>query len=313
MPSIPAIFTRWMRSRWSLLVIGALALALALALASPTGAQVVSERGNQPEMIPRDLVVALLSFGQPGNVDIRVAQVPEDVPPELVPPGSQLLGSMSQFENVVVVLGVSEPPDSAVSAMASRLLSSGWARPPASSRLPMRGGFVAADFANSGPDGVPGFLCRGEAMVNLMGMYRMSGGSLLRVTYNRNARSSGCREQPNERAFRSPYDDAPVPTLRAPAGAMMTDGTGMSSSSSGGMTMHARLSARLEPAELVAHYDSQMKAAGWTPLADGAVEFLAARRYQKVDDRKRTWFGTLYAIMTPQGNEHDVSLHLTRR
>ena len=43
MPSIPAVFTRSMRSRWSLLVIGA----LALAYASPTVAQVVSERGNQ--------------------------------------------------------------------------------------------------------------------------------------------------------------------------------------------------------------------------------------------------------------------------
>lgn len=310
MPSIPAVFTRSMRSRWSLLVV----VALALALTSPTDAQVVSERGDPQEMIPRDLVVALLSFGQPGNVDIRVAKVPDDVPPEFIPPGTQLLGSMAQFENVVIVLGVKEPPDSAVSAMASRLQSSGWTNPPsAAARMPMRGGFVGADFASGGPGGLPGYLCRGEAMVNLMGMYRMSGGSLLRVTYSRNARNSACREQPNERAFRSPYDDAPIPTLRAPAGAMMTDGTGMSSSSSGGVTMHARLSARLKPAELVAHYDSQLKAAGWTPLADGAVEFLAARRYQKVDERKRTWFGTLYAIMTPQANEHDVSLHLTRR
>ena len=56
-----------------------------------------------------------------------------------------------------------------------------------------------------------------------------------------------------------------------------------------------------------------MKAADWTPLADGAVEFLAARRYQKVDDRKRTRFGTLYAIMTPQANEHEVALNLTPR
>ncbi|HEX6053291.1 MAG TPA: hypothetical protein VFZ21_28680 [Gemmatimonadaceae bacterium] len=309
MPSTPAVPTRSKRPRSSLLIV----VALALTLASPTRAQIVSERGNPQEMIPRDLVVALLSFGQPGNVDIRVGKVPEDIPPEFIPPGADLIGSMSQFENVVVVLGVSEPPDSAVGVMATRLVSSGWTKPPSiAARMPMRAGFVSADFAGAGTDGLPSYLCRGEAMVNLSAMYRMSGGSLLKVNYSRSSRNPVCREQQGERAFRSPYDDAPIPTLRAPAGTMMTGGSGMSSSSDG-VSMHARVSGRLKPVDLVAHYDTQMKAAGWTPLADGAVEFLAARRYQKLDDRKRTWFGTLYAIVTPQANEHEVALHLTRR
>ena len=306
MPTMPRSHARSMQCWWFLAF-----TVLISAVPGSTTAQGVAERRDQPEMIPRDLVVALLSFGQPGNVDIRVGKVPEDVPPELIPPGAQLLGSMTQFETVVIVLAVPEAPDSAIGTMASRLLAGGWVRPPAQPRPPMQRGFVSADFASSGPDGAPSYLCRGDSTVNLMSIYRMAGGSLLRVNYSRSSRNPICRQRQDERAFRPPYDDAPIPTLRAPVGSMMS-GSGMSSANEG-FTMHARLSTRQKPAELVAHFDTQMKAAGWTALSDGAVEFMAARRYEKKDERGRTWYGTLYAIAGPQAMQHDVALHLARR
>jgi hypothetical protein len=310
MPSILGSLARLMRSSCSKLVAGL----LVSAFLQPLDAQVTSDRGSQPEMIPRDLVVALITFGPgSGATNLQVGKVPEDAPPELVPPGSQIVGSMTQFDNMVIVLGMPEAPDSAIGTMEARLLTSGWTRPPAPPVRNMPRGFVSSDYVTMGPGGAPGYLCKGDESVNLSSMYRAAGGSLLKLNYNRGGRYPMCRQQQrDETIVRSPFDEAPVPILRAPPGAMMTSGGGGMSGSSDGVTVRGRLSTRLKPAEAVAHYDTQMKAAGWSPLGDGAVDFMAARRYQKKDERNRNWYGTLYAIKG-EGLDLDVALQLSRR
>lgn len=283
---------------------------LALSAAQPPGG-----RGAQPEMIPRDLVLALINYGagMGGGNDLLVGRAPEDIPPELVPPKSEIVGSLTQFENVIVVLGVPEAPDSAIGVMESRLLAAGWTRPTPAAPRPVPRGFVAADFPGGAMGGMPNVVCRGDEFVTLTSMYRNSGGSLLKVTFNRGGRYSACRQRTETTTYRSPYEEAPVPVLRAPTGAMMTGGGGMSTSGSNDFTMSARLSTRLKPAEVVAHYDTQMRAAGWSQRGDGSVEFLAARTYQKKDEKERTWSATLSAIKVPDGLEQDVALHLSRR
>ena len=92
--------------------------------------------------------------------------------------------------------------------------------------------------------------------------------------------------------------------------------SGRSSGSSGSndrITVSTRLSTRLSPGEVIAHYDTQMRAAGWTPADSGALDFLAARTYQKTDDKTRSWAAALYSMKLADGRDQDVALTLRRR
>lgn len=290
-----------------------LALFVATRLA---GAQAGAKPADPQEPIPRELAIALLSFspGMSPN-DLRVGQAPDDIPPELVPPGLQVMGSMTQFENSIIVFAAPQPPDSAISMMETHLLGTGWTRPPAQPVMNrMRGGFVAAQDFGATTDR-PDILCHGDAFATFTSSYRRSGGSLLKVSYNRGARYSACKPQD---AYRSPNEDAPIPTLRAPEGSMMTGNSMGSSVIGGGMgpnqvTMSTRLSSRLKSGEVIAHYDKQMIAAGWTSLTEGAADNVAVHNYRKKDEKDRTWTATLVALGVPDSMDQEVALRLTRR
>jgi len=267
------------------------------------------------DSIPRELAVALLNLtpglGGAGQTNILVGKAPEDVPPELIPPGLQVLGSMRQFENVAIVLIAPHQPDSAIAALESHLLSVGWKSPPVPTYRPPRG-FVAADIAIVNPDR-PDIVCRGDEFAMLSGTYRRSGGSLIKVMYNRGQQFSACksREQPTQ--YRSPYDEAPVPVLRAPAGSMVRGGSDMSMSGSTSVTLSTRLATRLKAGEVVDHYDKQMRTQGWAPLNTGTVEFLAARTYRRTDEKGRAWNAVLLSLSAADNAEQDVSLRITQR
>jgi hypothetical protein len=283
-------------------------------LATPVmaGAQAGPKATDSQEMIPRELAIALLS-NSPGTAanDLRVGKAPDDIPPELVVPGFQILGSMTQFENSVIVLAAPQPPDSAIALVENALLGSGWTRPPAQQARP-RAGFVAAnDFFTSYDR--PQMVCHGDAFASFTSAYRRSGGSVVKVSYNRGARFSPCKAQPDVNMYRSPFDDAPVPTLRAPEGSMTSSGGEGMSGNGNGLTLSTQLSTKLKPAELVAHYDKQMIAAGWTSLSDGAADNVAVHNYRKKDEKDRTWTATLLSMVVPGRTEQDVSLRLSRR
>ena len=261
--------------------------------------------------IPRELALALLNFapGMAGN-DIRVGRAPDDIPVELVPQGIDVLGSTTQFENSVIVLTAPQQPDSAISRIEAHLLASGWTKPPAPTR-PVQRGFVAADFPNFGYQQTD-MLCRGDAFVRLTGSYRRSGGSVIRLTYNRGQRFSACRTREEVAVYRNPYDEAPVPTLRAPVGSMAKAGNSMSSSGET-LSMSTRLATRLKPADVVSHYDKQMREQGWAQSLEGSVPFLSARTYRKNDDKARTWTAVLVSMFSADSTEQDVMIRLARR
>ena len=235
-------------------------------------AQSPARPAESQEPIPRELALALLNLGpgMGGSTDIRIGKAPDDLPPELLMPGLEVLGSTTQFESSVIVLAAPQPPDSAISIYESHLLSSGWTKPPAPRVPPMRG-FISADVGQFVSDR-PNVSCKGEGFVTYAGTYRRMGGSLLKVTYNRGTRYSMCRNREDVSTYRSPYDEAPVPVLRAPFGATSSDGNSMSSSGNGSFTLSTRLATRLKPGEVVAHYDKQMRDQGWTSLVDGSQE-----------------------------------------
>lgn len=157
----------------------------------------------------------------------------------------------------------------------------------------------------------PDIVCRGDEFATFTGTYRRSGGSIVKVSYNRGARFSACKAQPD--MYRSPYEDAPTPTLRAPEGSMSTQGGSMMSSGPNSITIGTRLSTRLKPTEVVAHYDRQMVEAGWTSISEGAADVLAVHSYRKKDEKDRVWTATLFSLAIPDGRDQDVSLRLSRR
>jgi hypothetical protein len=265
-----------------------------------------------PESIPRELVLALLNLGpgMGGGADIRVGKAPDDIPLDLLPPGFEILGSTTQFESSVIVLAAPQQPDSAVARYEAHLLSGGWTKPPVPQSRPMRG-FVSADVGQVAFDR-PDMACRGEALVTYAGTYRRNGGSLVKVSYNRGTRYSMCKTRQDVTTYRSPYDEAPVPLLRAPLGSITNDGNGMSASGNNTFTLSTRLSTRLKPGEVVVHYDKQMREQGWTSIGDGSVEFLAAHTYRKNDEQGRTWTGMLFSVTLPDSSQQDVTLKLTR-
>src|SRR5574338_513366 len=98
------------------------AVTLAL-ISSLAAAQRPGSRSESLEPIPRELALALMSFGpgmSPNN--LLVGRAPDDIPPELIPPGAEILGSVTQFEQRIIVLAVKETPDSAIGTMETRLL-----------------------------------------------------------------------------------------------------------------------------------------------------------------------------------------------
>lgn len=280
-----------------------------------TPAAVTSQpRGKtSEEPIPRELALALLNLGPGmagGGGDILVGRAPDDVPPELIPPGTQVLGSTTQFENMVIIVAAPQPPDSAVAAYEAHLLGSGWSKPPAPPRPALRG-FVAADAAQGGFE-QPDIVCRGDSFVMYAASYRRMSGSLVKVTYNRGSRYSMCRMRQDVTTYRSPYEEAPIPVLRAPFGTTMTEGGGMSATNSNSFSLSTRLSTRLKVGEIVDHYDKQMRDQGWASITDGTLPFIAAHTYRKQDAQGRTWAGTLFSLVLPDTLQQSVTLQLMR-
>jgi hypothetical protein len=287
-----------------------------LLVALPAGAQQPAQPSasaqsaqSGPELIPRELALALITYGPVGGGgDLRVGRAPDGLPPELIPAGAQVLGSISQFDNSIVVLTLPVPPDSASDLAAASMLAAGWTRPPTSPMI-QRGGFVDAQ-AMVGPSMSSGTLCKGEAFVNLAASYRRSGGSILKVMHTAGARYSPCRPPESRMGMMS---EIPVPTLYSPEGALTNGGGGVSRSGDDHAEMSTRLSSRMKPSEITRHYATQLLKDGWTPVAEGDTEFFAGQMFRKADDKGRVWHATLITVARPDRSDRDVSLRLSRR
>ncbi|HUQ83147.1 MAG TPA: hypothetical protein VM076_18490 [Gemmatimonadaceae bacterium] len=297
------------RTRSSLLLATVSVLPLAMF------AQVPNRPAESQEPVPRELVLALLNLGpgMGGGADIRVGKAPDDTPPELIPPGVEILGSTFQFENMVLVLAAKQQPDSAISSIEAKLLAAGWTKPPTPASRAARG-FVPADYGmvNYSP---PDMLCQGNAFVTMAGTYRRTGGSIIKLSYNRGQQYSACKARTDVAVARSsnPYDDAPIPLLRAPQGSIVGTDVQSMGMSSNTITISTHLKTRLKVGEVSAHYDKQMREQGWTPISDGAVEIVAGRNYRKTDEKSRTWTAVLISMSSADAGEQDALMRLTSK
>jgi hypothetical protein len=286
-------------------------LTIALALAGALARPLLAQTGAQ-DPVPRELVVALLDYG-PGaqNLDLRVGRAPDGLPAELIPAGARIVGSVNRFEGTLTVVVVPTHPDSALIGLGNRLVGAGWQRPQPFMPRPAGtgGGFVVGASGSGSPD-FPDMYCRGRDYAALFASYRRAGETLVKINYTPNAMSSPCRRDETGRVYRGMMDDAPVPTLYAPDGARSTGGG--RSSGSDGVHLTTHLITSLDATKLAAHYGTQMIAAGWTLVNEGAGDWFAARLFRK-EDKGVAWYGGLIVTARPDGYDRDVVLQLTRK
>ena len=293
-------------------------VALALPLAPLAAQRVVTVRSDSAAAVPAELALALVSGwagGRAAEAEIVVGTLPTVFPAEVLPEtGGRALGAFVTRDAdgrrrgwAVGVIAAAAAPDSAIAALRARLARAGWR--PAPDELDLgREGFVEAHEER------PRTLCRDSLSLDASAVPRATGGAVLRVVVQpteSGRRFSRCSPERARRMERFSTTDAPMPTLRAPAGADSRGGGSSVGPSS--RTATARIRSALTPARLVAHYAAQLREEGWAldaPLAEGA---LAAQAARLSDGEGRVWHGALVAMRLP-GDENvvEVSFHVAR-
>lgn len=238
-----------------------LLLGILLATASP-----VLPRGSTAlaqEVIPRDLALALVRFGQDGG-DILVGSAPADLAQDLpVPPGGRILGSFVGPSYVQVVITFPGRTDSALAFARRALVARGWHswEPP----VEQRGGLTS----RTSPM-MPDTFCRaGEDGLTITASFYGSTTSLLRVTRSMNGMCSASMRAEAARSrigmMASPFTT--VPTLSPPAesdnawNACRGPSTGFhGSASQGSQPVRSTMSA----SEVLTHFGRQLESAGWS-------------------------------------------------
>ena len=286
--------------------IPAAAVVLGLLLSPALGAQ---RPASDDPPIPAELVRALLAGAWGGAADptVVVGRTPLAFPGEIVPAaGARVLGGVSfprgSWIRHAVVVATDAPAGAAGDSLAARLERAGWHRP---DEQEMRG-FVPSAAER------PAVFCRDSLVVGARAEPRPSGGSRLLVDLRvapEGRRGSPCSEE-RRRGRLAMHDDAPIPALRAPAGATST---GQSSSARDGeRSVSTRLHTSSPPATLVSHYAAQLRDAGWTlrpPLE--SAEFVAQSGVL-TDPQGVRWSALLTAMALPGGEEVDLSLRVVR-
>jgi hypothetical protein len=254
-------------------VVRAARAAALLALAA-TGA-----RAQAPDVVPRDLALALVDAGYaaiPDSATLALGRLPDGFPGAgILPPGGRLLGGARwPGGSTLAVLAVDAAPAAARAGALAAAEAAGWRPPPrrADATFDAYPGFRSspapdpiAEATRCAPNG-------GGAVV-VSARARADGpGALVRLLAYTPARAAArCRPAPPAgrdrfpEALRPPLGTlAPPPDVRVAAGG--TGRSGGSSSAAYNATATAT-GPSADPARLRAHYAGQLAAAGWTPVA----------------------------------------------
>ncbi|HEX2188430.1 MAG TPA: hypothetical protein VHG51_06000, partial [Longimicrobiaceae bacterium] len=174
-----------------------------------------------------------------------------------------------------------------------------------------QGGFVAS-VAGSRSGGTT-FCGEGGATLSAVAFPREEGGSYLRITLDRDRRSSYCTAAGTPRPHET-ADDVPFPELRPPARATVRPRGSGSSSSEGRVTERssaALVEGSLGAAALAAHYTGEMRRAGWSMAEPVAGEAAALATGSLRDARGRSWRAVLTAV-SRSADELDLTLRVLR-
>lgn len=226
------------------------------------------------EMIPREVVLALIPAAASNGGDILVGTMPADLAKDFpVPAGARVIGSLITLSYAQVVIAVPGSPDSALAYARRTLVAHGWL--PREPAIPRQGGLQygplmapTSTYCRLGqgpPDGIStttSFYGPSTTMLRItrtqnpmcdesQGMASMgSSGALVAMSSSQAARYQG------------PFSN--LPPLFAP-GDQRTVFMGCRAAASSGQrtTQNQQLRLSLSPTEILAHYSRQLDSAGW--------------------------------------------------
>lgn len=242
------------------------------------------------------------------TAEVLIARLPPQLPLRLpTGEGRWLLGSAvrslgERITEMQVVLDVPGSPDDVFLGYMYALLGQGWR--PAPRWHPQEGGLQSS----ASPPRVA-VLCKGESTPWVIfrlvpGQYGGPNQVDVQVSF---VDSGMCSGRPAER----PASSGLIPDLRPPAGVRMFGDPGGGGSASR-WSDRARAQTTMRPADLEAHFSSQLQKAGWTRregASHGALAWSAWAVPRGDGDR---WDGFLYVRSGPVDDERQVVVEVQR-
>ena len=261
---------------------------------------------QNPATIPTELALALLDGGEYESgrraTRIFVGRAPDGIPQKLTSfEGGTVIGGARFAQNSVAVIAFTLPPNQVLLSADRELRARGLTSPPPPGGD--RGGFVSNNY--SSPWG--NLYCADSAAISLGAAAAPNGGTYLKVSYTRNQQFSACT-----RRVRASFAEVEFkfPALLPPPGMLSrSSGSGMGG---GSASASAVLTGPLKPADLLAHYRSQLDAAGWRTQAPVASGDDAALAYvEATDSTGAAWRGLMTALKSGP-SEVEVEIRMRR-
>jgi hypothetical protein len=269
------------------LALAGVVLAGLLALASPVRAQDDGLRRLAERLVG--------AWGMPGDmrVSLHVASLPDDVTVALpLPPAFDLVGSLARYErgelvSVQVVLDGPARTTEAFGELRSAFVAGGWSV--IGDQEPLELGFVPtirALYARACAPEDQG----GDRQVAFFNASPAGDASDVRIDLTPEAWPGACVPDPDYRGDRDRF--APLPTLAAPSGSEVT-GT-MVALDVEDASAHAVLRGSALVADIVEHYEAELRALGWSPLPGRLTDDFGTRSpWSLTTEAGRLWVGVL--------------------
>ena len=252
----------------------------ARAVQARCGGPVLRVASTTSDSVSAAVVAALYMSGPPEWLRLRAGEAAPELPGRAIPPDAELLGSgMVQGRSTTAVL-VPYAADSARRVVEARLLAAGWTRPPAppGANFGARG-FVSTDQASYLPQ--QGLCGTGTHLTYTTSRWS-DGRTLLRLVLASlpSGGYSVCNPPSAQRAMMGGgANDSIVPELQPPPGIAVHPAGGVG----GGTRWEYRGVAvqRVAVAELLRHYGTQLRTAGWELVEEAPGKVLAMQLWQR--------------------------------
>ena len=261
-----------------------------------------SAQGRAEQVVPLELVQTLVvsgPFDDDAAVSVLVGSIPEITARVVqLPASARIIGSLVYPQSTRSAVAFAASADSVLRMMEQSLVGAGWEK----FEPPRRRGF------NSNVYGSGSQFCMGDsAAVSLSVRPNPDSGTYLTIGHLRNHEYSVCRMEPPPLPERH---ESLIPTLLPPAGARSRGG----GSGGGGdhWNAHTQLQTTASIAELLEHYDAQLRAAGWQPGTSAADGPLVLQTYRLTDDEGTRWNGLFTVSGEPGASHRFLSVLATR-
>lgn len=269
---------------------------------APGGVVTVTLTGNDadPDALSALLRSVLVGFSIGDSViTATVGTLPEGLPITItVPSTTTVVGSVvrtGDFESSQLFLSTETDAETLIDLVRQQLLDAGFT----TLSQDAMGGGSGQVFLSSDSITASRLLCSpDDAWSVTLGAVNIAGDTaVVSVHVSPVSRLGGpCGQEPVQ-AVTDLY--SVLPSLLPPLGAQVRDGGGGSGGGPDGYSVsaEAEIESELSVAELAAHYEEQLRAAGWERLDDSQSYALAWSAWSFVDDADEAWNATFYIVL----------------